>query len=945
MRTWVAIVWMTAVLGVASGCSDNDDDGPTPATPTSVPTATQTSPPATPTTAFTATQPPAPTQTSTPVPTSTSTQVPTHTSTPLPTHTATPVPTDTATPEPTSTDTPLPTSTPTITDTPTVTATPTITSTPTATPTLGPPIAGIAEAFADFPVGAPLGGFTSRCRCFGGAGRYDGRTTAYQNQFSPSLGVQTQPKIVALWLENGPQSFVLMKTDAIYVFEGLVTAVERTLSEATGRDMRGKVVITANHTHNAPANFDMGITWYLGGDKFNREVFERYIASLTNVALDAWNRREPAAIGIGQRQNWDPQDRVYSDRRESNNQHVFFDDIPAGPYKDPNLTVLRVDTAAGVPLGMFFAFGMHGTIAGDDNQLWSVDSGGHVEAAVEERFDHPVVVGYMQHGGGDASPRGVDDNFARMESVGELAADAIYDLWNETPTSSATIDIESLTRSIDTHRDLLQVHRDQGVLQYTAFDPSADYLADDIVYDEQGRIRTPIDEFNTQYGGAFCGEENPPLPITIVGSQAYPYNSCAEVGTLSEFIQRFFNLPAIQKPLPESLLAKTSAARLGPLPILQPNGETVVDDVLFGFFPGETTATYTEQFRRRAAAELGMQHIFPVGYAQDHQGYLLIPEDWLLGGYEASINIWGPLQGEHIMEGLLAAAGEILTTPEIEELDPNSLLGDPVYPAAPLPTTAPDLTPDAGTALSAVPEKFIIPLSGITAAVAPPSQVRRVQDIVQFMWEGGDPGVDLPLVYVEQRQEDGSWVKLQTAAGREISTPMYDIIVSTTPNPLKVTEVQHHNWWAAWQPVAHSGARSGLPAGTYRLLVQGRKYAGGAVTWPWPSQPYELTSPEFELVPAELAVGLAGTTVTASLDVAASGYRLVDLEGSSRGRNPVRGATVRAVFAEGASVVNTTNERIVDRRTAWDIDPADLVGATAIEVEDAFGNRGTFSLQ
>ncbi len=939
MRLWQRAFWLALVLMIASGCSDGDGGSPA-ATPTLAATATRPAATATQTLAPTATQPPAPSQTPTLAPSATQTTAPSLTPTPAPTDTATPLPTSTATASPTDTETPLPTATPTVSATPTVTATPTITSTPTATPTLGPPIAGMAEAFADFPVGAPLGGYTSRCRCFGGAGRYDTRSTAYQNQFSPSLGVQTQPKLVALWLENGPQALVLIKTDAIYVFERLVTALEDSLSRATGRDMRGKVVITANHTHSAPANFDMGVTWYLGGDRFNREVYERYVASLTNVALEAWSRRAPAAVGIGQRKDWDPQDRVYRDRRDNNNARQFFDDIPAGRYKDPYLTVLRVDTAAGAPLGMFFAFGMHGTIAGDDNQLWSVDSGGHVEAAVEERFDAPVIVGYMQHGGGDASPAGVDDEFARMESVGELAADAIYDLWSDTPTTTTTIDIESLTRSIDTRRDILQVHRDQGVLEYAPFDPSAEYSADDVVYDEQGRILTPIDEFNTQYGGAFCGEENPPLPITIVGSQAFPYNSCAEVGTLSEFIRRFFSLPVIEKPLPESLRAKTSAARLGPLPVLQPDGTTVVDDVLFGFFPGETTATYTEQFRRRAAAQLGMQHTVPVGYAQDHQGYLLIPEDWLLGGYEASINIWGPLQGEHIMEGLLDAA-QLLTTPEIETPDPNTLLGDPVYPEAPLPTTAPDLTPDAGTPLTAVPNKFIIPLSNVTAEVAPPARVRRVQDLVQFMWEGGDPGVDLPLVYIERKQEDGTWQRLETAAGRAVTTPMYDIIISTTPNPLRGIDPQRHNWWAIWQPVAHSHDRTGLPTGTYRVHVEGHHYAGGATTWPWPRQPYTVDSPEFELVEADLDVRWDGSTLSASLDAPSGGYRLVDLEGSSRGRNPVRRATVRAILADGIAELNPTNERISDRRTVWDLDPQSLADdAIAIEVVDAFGNQG-----
>ncbi len=38
----------------------------------------------------------------------------------------------------------------------------------------GPPVAGVAEAAIDFPVGTPLGGYTGRCDCFGGSGTVEG---------------------------------------------------------------------------------------------------------------------------------------------------------------------------------------------------------------------------------------------------------------------------------------------------------------------------------------------------------------------------------------------------------------------------------------------------------------------------------------------------------------------------------------------------------------------------------------------------------------------------------------------------------------------------------------------------------------------------------------------------------------------------------------------------
>jgi neutral ceramidase len=808
----------------------------------------------------------------------------------------------------------------------------------------GAPVAGMAEGFVELPVGVPLGGYTGRCKCFGGEGEYDDRRSAYTKNFNPSIGVQTQPKLAALWLENGDQDLLILKTDAIYTFEGMIQELEERLGATTQRDLGGKIVLASNHSHSAPANFDRGVTWFLGGDRFNREVFERIVGSIEDVAMEAFETREPAAIGIGQAQDWDPDDRVYRDRRGDNDELVFFDDIPPGKYKDPNLTVLRVDTAAGEPMGMFFAFGMHGTVMGGDNQLWSYDAPGGVEAAVEERFDTPVVVGFMQHGGGDASPAGRDDEFARLESLGEYSADAIMDLYNDTPTSSDPIRLETVTRSIDTSRDVMQVHRPYGVLEYAPYNPDEDFLPDEILYEADGTIATPIDEFNTQYGGAFCGEDIPLIPGVSIGTQTYPYNSCVDVEVISSIIGTFFGLEdGVELPLSESLEARTTATRLGPVPIREPSGEVVTDDVLMAFFPGETTAMFTEQFRRRAADELGFEHAIPFGYAQDHEGYLLIPEDWLKGGYEPNINIWGPLHGEHIMEGVLTAADEVLSTDTLEPYDAFGYYADTVYDREdPLLENQPDDTPLAGTALDTPPEYFLVPLEGLEPVVSPPSQVRRIQDVVQFMWDGGDPGVDLPEVYLE-RLEDGAWTEVLTEAGRPVSSPMHDILMSSTADPLYPFEVpQSHVWWIGWQAVPHVADRAGLPEGTYRFQVYGQRYTGGATTWPWPSEVYELTSAEFEVVPADITLSLDGDTLSAHIDAPAAGFRLIDMEGDSRGANPARDLTATWTLADGTTVTDALDGAVESGMTQSVVAPPD--DAVSVEVVDGYGNVGTLAL-
>ena len=811
----------------------------------------------------------------------------------------------------------------------------------------GAPVAGVAEGPLDAPIGAPLGGYTGRCTCFGGDGEIDGRDTAYTLKFNPSVGAQTRPRAKVIWLENGDQDLVWLKTDAIFAFEGLHRAVAARLEEETGRDLEGKVVLSTTHSHAAPGGWDRGLQWFLGFDRYNAELFEREVEALTAVALDAWADREPVAMGLGLATDWDPADAVYRDRRGENNELAFFDDIPAGPYKDPNLSVLRIDRASdGAPKALVFGFGMHGTTLGGDNQLMSSEAGGHVELAVEEHFGPEVVVAWVQHGGGDASPAGPDGEMglARMEAIGAAAVGAILDLWDDTPTAAGDIVLESVTHGIDSRRDQISVERPYGTLTYAPYDP--DLVPDQLIFSETGEVLSPIDEFNTETGGAFCGEETALFPNSDVGGEGKAYASCADVGVLGPIIGGMFGVTAeeFSLPLAESTTITATMSLLGPLPIREPDGTIVEDDVLLAFLPGEATAMLTEQVRRLAAEQLGLPHTLPIAYSQDHMGYMLIPEDWLQGGYEPNINLWGPLQAEHVVEQMLWMSEQWLLTDALEHQRPRGTFPDSAYPGSEpaLPTAEPDPTPDAGTPLASVPDGLVTALSGLTAQAVPDPEVPRVQGIAQLAWEGGDPGVDLPRVSLERLDGD-AWTPVTTASGRPIDDTRADIILTTTPDPLSPADAtQVHRWWAGWQAVGTDDARAALPLGTYRLRVEGHRYTGGAATWPWPSEPYELTSDPFDVVPARIDLQMAEDGLRAWIPGPAHGYRMIDPEGRARGANPTRDLTLSWETDGGEVVDSPALLDVVAGVARFDVEPPD--GATAVVATDPDGNTGRLDL-
>lgn len=820
----------------------------------------------------------------------------------------------------------------------------------------GPPLVGAAEGSLKLPFGTPLGGYTARCTCLGGSLFVpDQRQTAYNTAFIPSAGVQTYPSIKVIWIENGDDHLVLTKTDSIYSFDGLVDGLEDELEKATGEKLQNRVIHATNHSHSSWGTFSDAITFYLGTDRYNEENFQRFRDQIVQVALEAYENRQPAKVGMGWAYDWDPEGRVYSDRRGVNNElRPWGDESPAWTgSKDPWLGLMRFDTLADEPIAMLFNFGMHGIVGDVDNPMVSGDSGAHVELAVQDAFDTKVVAMFTQSSGGDQSPRGVQEDFARMESIGDLAVDGILDLWADVPTSADPIRLQTASRSIPQHPSQIQVTRGGTVdWQYLPYEEGR--LSDEVVYDTDGTtILSPLDEFNTKYGHVFCGTGDLDFPVGRLDTDAYPYSNCMDVDLMSRLIQTFFKLEEVPLPLPESLKGGTTASRVGPIPVLHEDGTTTTEELLMGFFPGESTSLYTEQYKRRASAETGHANTMMVSYAQDHEGYLLIPEDWLLGEYEADITVWGPLQAEHIMEGNLVMIEEVLAGDEHLDPDPLGYYARTVYEDKPLPTAAPDETPAAGIGLSEPPpwadslgtfdgeevQWAYTPLD-LTPQLGIPAQVPRGQHVVQFAWYGGDPGVDNPTVLVE-RQEGGAWVPHTTHAGRPVTEALPDVLLTHTPYPLRpVTDLQEHVYWAAWQPLGHVRDRTGLPLGRYRLKVTGSQYVGGSTTWPWNTETYEVTSPEFEVVPAVLNVAWDGTTLTASLPAPADGYRLIHLDGNHQGDNPIVGPVVVTFQTAGGPVEQTVDPISEGGRSRLPV--TDPGGITGITVTDAFGNTGSW---
>jgi neutral ceramidase len=333
--------------------------------------------------------------------------------------------------------------------------------------------------------------------------------------------------------------------------------------------------------------------------------------------------------------------------------------------------------------------------------------------------------------------------------------------------------------------------------------------------------------------------------------------------------------------------------------------------VLLAAAPGEPTTYWSERLRGRARDELGFDEALVVGYAQDHEGYLLLPEDWLSGdATEVQINLWGPLQGEYLLERELDVAALLEAGP----VDPDPGPLDPAPDVWPLEPVVPIATPRAGDALE-----------------QPAPEVERLHS-ASFEWVGGDPAVDQPRVTL-QRKSGGSYRNVQLPSGRPLDDRTHRIVLAYRPDPIDAAPdaIERHRYRAWFQVVEDLPSVShaaGFRTGTYRFRVKGRARKGNRDT------SYEVVSKPFRVLPTD-DLGLAelereGDVVRGRVVLPpATGYRLESLATPAGESIPVAEAVVRALPSGGGAGTDA------EGRFELTVPPS----TTELVVEDSFGNR------
>jgi neutral ceramidase len=401
-----------------------------------------------------------------------------------------------------------------------------------------------------------------------------------------------------------------------------------------------------------------------------------------------------------------------------------------------------------------------------------------------------------------------------------------------------------------------------------------------------------------------------------------PYGSCLKLDPAAEILGPIFEVDFgvdDHHPVCETTRTTISALRLG--------------DVVIGTLPGEASILLTDLVRQ--GSPLGPDKTIVVSYAQGHVGYMLRPEDWVLGGYEPSVTFWGPLEAEYIAERLIDLLPHAMS-PTREDMGSTG--------ATRLATTAvtdnlpiDDPAPMAGTVPATIPD-VTWARTGTPTAAQPAAQVPRVSGIAQFTWIGDDPQVQTPHVTLERETSPGTFAAVARRSGRIVDDG--EIVLAYTPSPLQRSGPQTHVWVAEWQAVPWLGApnvdgldaRGGVPLGKYRFHVEGKG-------WSLNSNPFQVVAGGAEAQQVTRAGGQVKVTATWH---APKGWRLMDTAMPSNQPVPVRSQQVTvALLGAGGTVLSSAQ---VTTDAAGVAQVPDNASAQTVRVTDRFGNVATAAI-
>lgn len=413
-------------------------------------------------------------------------------------------------------------------------------------------------------------------------------------------------------------------------------------------------------------------------------------------------------------------------------------------YTNDALPLIAVERGGKLD-ALVFAYAVHSTALGIENLTLSRDVAGAIESQVEGRFETPLRALFFNSWGADMAPGNPE-----VPTQPGAAQPNGYERMSKVGYSVA----EAVSDAID-HVEWEEDPEIFAGVHRVPLNRTAIGYADGV--------------FPYQWGGVFCGGTGD--------------TDCDPATTEVNLDKRCIPFPP-QYPVPPQ--TEISAGRVGALE--------------FVTFPGEPGTLLAEKLLGQVRDQLQHANVMLLGYTQDYTGYSILEDDWVQGGYEASGALWGPRQGEYLVQAATSVFRRVV-------VDHAGI--DPLAPAPMAPFDVDGYTPYAPTSAEAVGE--------IVTDVLPSY---RLTDVVSFAIKGSDPWLGTPTATLVR--EGGEPVV--GAGGHRIDSDGYGFWVDLKPRPGYSEDrnaATRAFVWTFSMPSAQSvaGIVPDLTSGRYRLSV------------------------------------------------------------------------------------------------------------------------------
>lgn len=720
--------------------------------------------------------------------------------------------------------------------------------------------AGAGRTLVNLPIGIPTAGY-EQSKYLGFMLPTDEPGSPYVDIFPATRGMESPPTAKAVVLDNGVSYMVIAKIDAVGITDVLTERViqlaQQNIKGKYG-DLEGKLILNADHTHDAGCRFSresvyaeltqelgfgqfdpLGNALAHGFDTYSQQATDTVANSVVEAIQQAVSSLQPATFGYNSAYD--------TDALAGHDRRCAGDHIYGSGVHDDRVVVMRVDNAStGTPIAVMYNFAMHGTFYDVYSHFLSTDAPGHSEYMVEQQFNQPVVAMYLQGNAGNVSPSGGNNDGQNGEGSSEDMQHAGWELsqlvmqaWNGVTNTKSVLPLQVKERWTAISSDLLgyptdaqcnaQVTCPSGYTCGTGGQCEVSCGGGKVMCNgkcvEDGTCDLPPGYF-FPYGAVLCFQlatnngTNPGCSPALEYTPAQVMSTADGVG-ICGLAPMLPGQIVNGVPTGSKYATRVAAARIGDLAIGVVPGEPVYGTGLLirqGLLSGEFP---------------GINDALVIGYAQDHDGYILQADDWLSGGYEPTITFWGWQYGAYQVQQSIDVFRQMFTGTALHEN---------------VPKTLPNLLPDPYT-----------PIVPTNSAAAPgidldlPATSQRI-DSLDVKFHGGDPGLGTPLITL-QMQVNGSfvdvtkptpgcgdltvscwtsgWIPVSNLSENDI-TVWYTATPTFLANP--TATMRAHAWEFRYEPPID------LPVGTYRFHIVGQaKQSDQQAQYELDTQPVQIS--------------------------------------------------------------------------------------------------------